>query len=125
MANRRLARHRGPAPNLRLHGGERELGRARDRKYPPGRQASAVIPLLWQAQEQAGGWLPQKAIEAVADKLGMPYIRVLEVATFYTMFALEPVGRYFVQLCGTVPCHAAARSSSRRCCAGASASRAT
>jgi NADH-quinone oxidoreductase subunit E len=74
-------------------------------KYPPGRQASAVIPLLWRAQEQAGGWLPQKAIEAVADKLGMPYIRVLEVATFYTMFALEPVGRYFVQLCGTVPCH--------------------
>src|SRR5215212_1001615 len=74
-------------------------------KYPPGRQASAVIPLLWRAQEQAGGWLPQKAIEAVADKLGMPYIRVLEVATFYTMFALEPVGRHFVQLCGTVPCH--------------------
>jgi NADH-quinone oxidoreductase subunit E len=74
-------------------------------KYPPGRQASAVIPLLWRAQEQAGGWLPQKAIEAVADRLGMPYIRVLEVATFYTMFALEPVGRFFVQLCGTVPCH--------------------
>src|SRR3954454_22800155 len=62
----------------------REIG-----KSPPGRQASAVIPLLWRAQEQAGGWLPQKAIEAVADKLGMPYIRVLEVATFYTMFALE------------------------------------
>ncbi len=74
-------------------------------KYPPGRQASAVIPLLWRAQEQAGGWLPQKAMEAVAEKLGMPYIRVLEVATFYTMFALEPVGRWFVQLCGTVPCH--------------------
>ena len=74
-------------------------------KYPPGRQASAVIPLLWRAQEQAGGWLPQKAIEAVADKLGMPYIRVLEVATFYTMFELEPVGRYFIQLCGTMPCH--------------------
>jgi NADH-quinone oxidoreductase subunit E len=74
-------------------------------KYPPGRQASAVIPLLWRAQEQAGGWLPQKAIEAVADRLGMSYIRVLEVATFYTMFNLEPVGRYHVQLCGTVPCH--------------------
>src|SRR5215203_1747622 len=74
-------------------------------KYPEGRQASAVIPLLWKAQEQAGGWLPQKAIEAVAQRLGMPYIRVFEVATFYTMFALEPVGRYFVQLCGTVPCH--------------------
>jgi NADH-quinone oxidoreductase subunit E len=74
-------------------------------KYPEGRQASAVIPLLWKAQEQAGGWLPQKAIEAVAQRLGMPYIRVFEVATFYTMFNLEPVGRYFVQLCGTVPCH--------------------
>ena len=73
-------------------------------KYPDGRQASAVIPLLWKAQEQAGGWLPQKAIEAVADKLGMAYIRVLEVATFYTMFALEPVGRYWIQVCGTVPC---------------------
>jgi NADH-quinone oxidoreductase subunit E len=74
-------------------------------EYPPGRQMSAVIPLLWQAQEQAGGWLPQKAIEFVADRLGMAYIRVLEVATFYTMFNLEPVGRHFVQLCGTVPCH--------------------
>ena len=74
-------------------------------KYPPGRQMSAVIPLLWQAQEQAGGWLPQKAIEFVADRLGMAYIRVLEVATFYTMFNLEPVGRHFVQICGTVPCH--------------------
>jgi NADH-quinone oxidoreductase subunit E len=66
---------------------------------------SAVIPLLWRAQEQAGGWLPQKAIEFVADRLGMAKIRVMEVATFYTMFNLEPVGRHFVQLCGTVPCH--------------------
>jgi NADH-quinone oxidoreductase subunit E len=73
-------------------------------KYPEGRQASAVIPLLWRAQEQAGGWLPQKAIEHVADLLGMPHIRALEVATFYTMFNLEPVGRYHVQLCGTTPC---------------------
>ncbi|HRJ69982.1 MAG TPA: NADH-quinone oxidoreductase subunit NuoE, partial [Beijerinckiaceae bacterium] len=73
-------------------------------KYPPGRQASAVIPLLWQAQKQAGGWLPQKAIEHVADTLGMPYIRVLEVATFYTMFNLQPVGTHFIQLCGTTPC---------------------
>ena len=73
-------------------------------KYPEGRQASAVIPLLWRAQEQAGGWVPQKAIEHVADMLGMAYIRVLEVATFYTMFNLEPVGRYHVQLCGTTPC---------------------
>lgn len=73
-------------------------------KYPDGRQASAVIPLLWRAQEQHQGWLPQKAIEAVAQMLAMPTIRVLEVATFYTMFNLEPVGQYFIQLCGTTPC---------------------
>ncbi|MET0532090.1 MAG: NAD(P)H-dependent oxidoreductase subunit E, partial [Microvirga sp.] len=54
-------------------------------KYPPDRQASAVIALLWKAQEQAGGWLPRKAIEAVAARLQMPDIRVMEVATFYTM----------------------------------------
>lgn len=74
-------------------------------KYPAGRQASAVIPLLWQAQKQHGGWLPRAAIEHVAEVLGMPNIRVLEVATFYTMFNLEPVGQHFIQLCGTVPCH--------------------
>jgi NADH-quinone oxidoreductase subunit E len=73
-------------------------------KYPEGRQASAVIPLLWRAQEQAGGWLPEPAIRYVADMLGMAYIRALEVATFYTMFNLEPVGKYLVQLCGTTPC---------------------
>jgi NADH-quinone oxidoreductase subunit E len=73
-------------------------------KYPQGRQQSAVIPLLWRAQEQAGGWLPQKAIEHVAGVLGMANIRVLEVATFYTMFNLVPVGRFHVQLCGTTPC---------------------
>jgi len=63
-----------------------------------------VIPLLWRAQEQAGGWLPKKAIEHVAEVLGMPNIRVLEIATFYTMFNLEPVGKFHVQLCGTTPC---------------------
>ena len=73
-------------------------------KYPAGRQASAVIPLLWRAQEQDGGWLPRKAIEAVAARLGMPKIRVMEVATFYTMFNLDPVGKYFIQFCGTTPC---------------------
>jgi NADH-quinone oxidoreductase subunit E len=73
-------------------------------RYPEGRQASAVIPLLWRAQEQSGGWLPQKAIEHVADILGMAKIRVLEIATFYTMFNLAPVGTYYVQLCGTTPC---------------------
>jgi NADH-quinone oxidoreductase subunit E len=73
-------------------------------KYPDGRQASMVVPALWQAQKQNDYWLPQKAIEKVADMLGMPYIRVLEIATFYTMFNLEPVGKFYVQLCGTTPC---------------------
>jgi NADH-quinone oxidoreductase subunit E len=73
-------------------------------KYPEGRQASAVIPLLWKAQEQHGGWLPEPAIRAIAEMLGMPTIRVMEVATFYTMFNLSPVGEHFVQLCGTTPC---------------------
>jgi NADH-quinone oxidoreductase subunit E len=73
-------------------------------KYPEDRQQSAVIPILWRAQEQCGGWLPQKAIEVTADLLGMAKIRVLEVATFYTMFNLAPVGRFHVQLCGTTPC---------------------
>ena len=74
-------------------------------KYPHGRQASAVIPLLWRAQKQNGNWLPKAGIEAVADMLGMNRLRVLEIATFYTMFNLAPVGRHFIQLCGTPPCH--------------------
>jgi NADH-quinone oxidoreductase subunit E len=74
------------------------------KKYPEGRQQSAIIPLLWRAQEQAGGWLPEKAIRHVADFLGMAHIRALEVATFYTMFNLQPVGKFHVQLCGTTPC---------------------
>lgn len=74
------------------------------KKYPPGKQASAVLPLLWRAQEQFGGWLPEPAIRYVANMLGMAYIRVYEVATFYTMFNLAPVGRFYVQLCGTTPC---------------------
>lgn len=72
-------------------------------KFPEGRQASAIIPLLWQAQKQAG-WLPEPAIRYVADMLDMPHIRAMEVATFYTMFNLSPVGEHFVQLCGTTPC---------------------
>ena len=73
-------------------------------KYPPGRQASAVIALLWRAMAQNDYWVPRAAIEKVARMLDMPYIRVLEVATFYTMFNLEPVGKHHVQLCGTTPC---------------------
>ena len=73
-------------------------------KYPEGRQASAIIPLLWRAQEQEG-WLTRPAIEHVADMLGMAHIRALEVATFYFMFQLQPVGSVaHVQICGTLSC---------------------
>ena len=79
-------------------------------RYPPGRQQSAIIPLLDLAQRQVGtdtntqGWLPIPVIEYVAAYLEMPYIRAYEVATFYTMFNLRPVGRFHVQVCGTTPC---------------------
>jgi NADH-quinone oxidoreductase subunit E len=74
-------------------------------QYPQGKQASAVIPLLWRAQEQHGGWLPEPAVRLVAGMLGMADIRVYEIATFYTMFQLSPVGRKaHVMVCGTTPC---------------------
>ena len=82
----------------------RRLADAWIAKYPAGRQASAVIPLLWLAQKQEG-WVCEPAIRAVAALLGMPVIRVFEVATFYTMFQLEPVGsKALIQVCGTTPC---------------------
>ena len=73
-------------------------------KYPADRKRSAVIPLLWLAQKDNAGWLSEPAMRDVADRLEMPYIRVYEVATFYTMFRLQPVGKFHVQLCGTTPC---------------------
>ncbi|HKO08786.1 MAG TPA: NADH-quinone oxidoreductase subunit NuoE [Alphaproteobacteria bacterium] len=73
-------------------------------KYPKGRQASAVLALFDLAQRQSGGWLPRVAIEYVAGLLGMPYIRAYEVATFYSMLNLKPVGQHLVQLCRTTPC---------------------
>src|SRR6266536_1342853 len=79
-------------------------------RYPEGRQVSAVIPLLDLAQRQVGaetntqGWLPIPVLEFVARELDTSYIRILEVATFYTMFNLAPVGRFHVQVCGTTPC---------------------
>jgi NADH-quinone oxidoreductase E subunit len=73
-------------------------------KYPPGRQASAVLPLLDLAQRQSGNWLPRAAMDTVADLLGMARMRVYEVATFYSMFNLRPVGRHFFQICTTTPC---------------------
>ena len=80
------------------------------KRYPEGRQRSAVMPLLDLAQRQVGaetntqGWLPIPVIEFVARELDMPVVRVLEVATFYTMYNLAPVGRFHVQICGTTPC---------------------
>ena len=73
-------------------------------KYPLGRQQSAVLPLLDLAQRQTGGWLPKAAIRAVAEQLRMPEMRAFEVATFYTMFNLAPVGKHLVQVCRTTPC---------------------
>ncbi len=75
-----------------------------ERKYPTERRASAVIPALWVTQKQNAGWLSEPALRAVADRLGMTYIRVYEIATFYTMFNLEPVGKFHLQVCGTTPC---------------------
>ncbi|MEM6535093.1 MAG: NADH-quinone oxidoreductase subunit NuoE [Pseudomonadota bacterium] len=73
-------------------------------KYPGDKKRSAVIPLLWLAQKDNAGWLSEPAMRDVADRLEMPYIRVYEVATFYTMFRLQPVGQHHIQLCGTTPC---------------------
>ncbi len=73
-------------------------------KYPENRKRSAVIPMLWLAQKDNAGWLSEPAMREVADRLEMPYIRVYEVATFYTMFRMQPVGKFHVQLCGTTPC---------------------
>ena len=73
-------------------------------KYPEGRKQSAVMPLLDLAQRQNGGWIPQPAIDCIADMLGMASIRVYEVATFYTMYNLKPVGKHFVQVCTNLPC---------------------
>ncbi len=89
--------------------------------YPQGRQASAVMPLLWLAQGQmaeatGSAWLPVPVIEFVAGQLGMPYIRVYEVASFYTMYNLVPVGRHHVQVCGTTPCQLRGSDDIMRAC---------
>lgn len=79
------------------------------KRYPPGKQASAVIPLLYVVQRQMGrqtgsAWVPRVAMDVVAERLGMAPIRVYEVATFYFMFNTRPIGRYHLQVCGTTPC---------------------
>jgi NADH-quinone oxidoreductase subunit E len=73
-------------------------------RYPAGKQQSAVMPLLDLAQRQHGGWLPKAAMDTVAEMLGMPPVRVYEVASFYTMYNLEPVGENLIQICTTTPC---------------------
>ena len=74
------------------------------KKYPDGRQASAVVPLLWRAQEQNGGHVTEPMIRVIAEMIGVSPIRVLEIATFYTMFNLKPVGEHLLQVCTTTPC---------------------
>jgi len=105
MSVRRLAPKEQQPASFEFTAENLAWAKAQIAKYPEGRQASAVIPILWKVQEQHDGWVSEPAIRAVADLLGMPYIRVLEIATFYTMFQLQPVGRKaHVQVCGTTPC---------------------
>ncbi len=101
MSFRRLAEHQ-PA-GFAFSAENAAWCREQMKKYPPGRQSSAVIPILWRGQEQEG-WVTKPMVEEVGRLLGMPYVRVLEVATFYTMFNLHPVGEHLVQVCTTTPC---------------------
>ena len=104
MSVRRLAEDSVQPQSFAFTGENMAWAQATIKKYPEGRQQSAVIPLLMRAQEQ-DGWVTKAAIEAIADMLDMAYIRVLEVATFYTQFQLKPIGtRAHVQVCGTTPC---------------------
>jgi len=101
MAFRRLAEHQ--PDSFAFSADNVKWAKAQLKKFPEGRQRSAVIPYLWRAQEQEG-WVTRPAIEHIAGMLDMPVIRVLEVATFYTMFHLAPVGAHHIQVCGTTPC---------------------
>ncbi|MFK5997027.1 MAG: NADH-quinone oxidoreductase subunit NuoE [Rhodobacterales bacterium] len=102
MSLRRL--HHTQPDSFKFTAANKKWAKAQVAKFPKGRQASAIIPLLWRAQEQEG-WLTKPAIEAVADMLEMDYIRALEVATFYFMFQLQPVGSVaHIQVCGTLSC---------------------
>ena len=85
-------------------------------RYPPGRQASALVPLLDLAQRQCQGWLPQEAMEYVAQYLDLSFIQVYEVATFYSMFNLSPVGKYILQVCTTTPCQLSGAEDTLRMC---------
>jgi NADH-quinone oxidoreductase subunit E len=103
MSLRRLAPPEIQPAAFAFNAENTEWAKGQIAKFPEGRQASAVISLLWRGQEQEG-WVTHPMIEVVAKMLSMPFIRVLEVATFYTMFNLEPVGTWLVQVCTTTPC---------------------
>lgn len=104
MSVRRLADDSVQPPSFAFNKENAAWAKATIKKYPKGREQSAIIPLMMRAQDQ-DGWVSRAAIEAIADMLGMAYIRALEVATFYTQFQLGPVGtRAHVQVCGTTPC---------------------
>ena len=104
MSVRRLAEDKVQPEGFAFNRANSAVAKGWIKKYPKGREASAVIPLLMIAQEQ-GGWVTKAAIENIAVMLNMPYIRVLEVATFYTQYMLAPVGtKAHIQVCGTTPC---------------------
>ncbi len=104
MSGRHFAPDEAQPDSFEFSGENLERAKVFIARYPEGRQASAVMPLLDLAQRQHDGWLPAAAIRAVADMLDMPEIRVFEVATFYSMFNLAPIGKHLVQLCRTTPC---------------------
>ena len=93
-----------PSPGFAFTPDNMKRIKAMTAKYPKGREASAVLPVLDLAQRQNNNWLSHAAIEAVATALAMPAMRVMEVASFYSMFNLKPVGKYFIQCCRTTPC---------------------
>src|SRR6201991_681774 len=117
MAVRRLAPKEQQPANFTFSEENLAWAKKQIAKFPPGRQQSAVIPILWRVQEQHDGWVSEAAIRAVADLLGMAHIRVMEIATFYTMFQLSPVGKKaHVQVCGTTPCMLRGAGEIRKVC---------
>lgn len=104
MSARRLAPASAQPANASLSADAKADIMSWTKKFPEGRQRSALIPALWIAQKDSNGWLPEAILREVGDMLGMAYIRVFEVATFYTMYNLAPVGKFHIQLCGTTPC---------------------
>jgi len=90
--------------NFEFNSENLELSKKIIKKYPIGKQQSSVMPLLYLVQKQNNNWIPLVGMKYVAKMLNIPYIRVYEVATFYTMYNLSPVGNYFIQVCTTTPC---------------------